>query len=172
MSTVHAADNLYAWTITLDGGEERVALGSSLQTVIGNAPNIISAVRGPAFTTDVPPPVVDSIVPTTAALGAPDFTLSVHGTEFRDGYVILWNGSPEPTTFVSDMELTTLVNMATATTAAEIPVAVRSLAGRDSNVVPFTLTETARAGEKEARRVDADQDVPVRGGAPSPKTYR
>src|SRR5678816_2221276 len=56
-------------------------------------------------------PTTTALVPSSAKLGDPSFTLHVQGTGFVPGSVILWNGSPEPTTFVSATELTTLVNM-------------------------------------------------------------
>lgn len=130
---------LYLWNLTLENGEERISLGSSLNSVIGNLP-VVNAVRGAPYTDDGVTPVVSSLVPATAQIGGPDFTLHVHGVGFRSGSQILWNGTPEPTTFVSATELTTGVNMATATVPANIPVAVRSLAGQDSNAMTFALT--------------------------------
>jgi hypothetical protein len=57
--------------------------------------------------------------------------------------VILWNGSPEATTVVSDTELTTEVNMATAEVAMAIPVAVQTLSGQVSNTLTFDLQPAA-----------------------------
>jgi hypothetical protein len=130
---------------------------------------VLSAVQGPTFPDlrfDLPytgwpsdavvawagivVPTVSALVPSTAALGAPSFTLHVQGAGFLPGAVILWNGSPEPTTFVSASELTTLVNMATAQVAIPIPVAVQ-IAGLVTNSLTFTLTATAAA----ARAPDA-----------------
>jgi hypothetical protein len=95
----------------------------------------------------LPPPVgisvasVKKLVPESAALGSPSFTLAVRGTGFVDGDVILWNNSPEPTTFVSKTELTTGVNMETAQVAMAIPVSVQNASGEVTNALPFTLTE-------------------------------
>jgi hypothetical protein len=89
-----------------------------------------------------PPPVLDTLVPDTAVLGSPDFVLHVLGSGFAPDAVILWNGSPEPTTVVSDTELTTGVNMATAAVAVALPVAVTQ-GGVVSNAVLFTFTEAA-----------------------------
>lgn len=83
-------------------------------------------------------PVLSSLSPTTAALGSADFTLHVTGTGFVSADQINWNGTNEPTTYVSATELTTQVNMATAVVAAEIPVKVRN-----SNVLTFSLTAAA-----------------------------
>lgn len=85
--------------------------------------------------------ILTALVPDTVALGEPDFTLSVEGTGFTPASEILWNGSPEPTTFVSETEVTTGVNMATAGVAIEIPVAVKT-GEAVSNVLPFMITET------------------------------
>jgi hypothetical protein len=65
----------------------------------------------------------------------------VFGANFVEGDVILWNGSPEPTTFVSDNEVTTGVNMATAEVAIPIPVSVQTPQGDVSNVLTFALGE-------------------------------
>jgi hypothetical protein len=85
-------------------------------------------------------PVLTTLVPASAPLGAPSFTLHVIGTGFAETDVILWNGSAEPTTFVSATELTTGVNMSTAEVAITLPVAVQNAAGEVSNELAFALT--------------------------------
>jgi hypothetical protein len=85
-------------------------------------------------------PVLTSLVPASAALGSPSFTLHVRGTGFQPTDIIVWNGSPEPTTFVSATELTTGVNMATAVVAIPIPIQVQTSGGVVSNTLTFTLT--------------------------------
>lgn len=137
--TTLVAPGMYVWTITLEGGEVRNHVGSSLNSLIGDLP-VISAVRGPAFVPG-PVPTVTSLVPATAVVGAANFTLHVHGTNFVPGCRIVFNHYEEPTTFVSATELTTGVNMAVWTgPSAPLPVAVRTLDGRTSNDLPFTFT--------------------------------
>jgi hypothetical protein len=87
------------------------------------------------------PPVLTTLAPNTATLGDPSFTLSVQGTNFDDGAVIVWNGSDEVTTFVSATEVTTEVDMATATTAIPISVQVRNLDATLSNTLQFQLVD-------------------------------
>lgn len=94
--------------------------------------------------TDTPPiggasPTVTGVVPATVAIGAPNFTVHVHGTNFTPDAVIVWNGYDEPTTVVSPTELTTGVNMAVWLTPATVPVSVRA-GGVESASVPFTFT--------------------------------
>jgi hypothetical protein len=125
------AHGLYAWTLTLEDGTVRQMLASSLAAV----------------TDATPPPVLSSLVPATAAIGDPNFTLQVVGTGFQPSDVILWNGAPEPTTFVSATELTTGVNMATAQAAITLPVSVHTILGEISNVLDFTLTTTTETND-------------------------
>jgi IPT/TIG domain len=87
------------------------------------------------------PPVLSALSPAQAALGDPSFTLSVQGSNFDDGAVIVWNGSDEATTFVSATEVTTEVDMATATTATAIPVQVKNLDLALSNTLQFQLVD-------------------------------
>ena len=52
------------------------------------------------------PFVHQPLVPTAVVPGGPDFTLTVNGAGFVPGAVVHWNGSPRPTTFVSNTQLT------------------------------------------------------------------
>lgn len=88
-------------------------------------------------------PTLTALQPAAATLGSPDFTLSVLGEGFLPTDVILWNGSPEPTTFVSPTALTTGVNMATAQVAMPIPIEVATVDGLVSNTLIFTLEAPA-----------------------------
>ena len=153
--TVKIADNLYTWTLTFADGSTRAVLGSSMQTVIGGVfPSpVVTATRGPAFTTDGPPPTISSLNPATAKLGDPNFTLHVIGTNFRAGAVINFAGMDEPTTLVSPTEVTTLMNMAVwLGPDPAVPVKVRSAVGVESNVMPFSFTVTAAREERGRKR--------------------
>lgn len=86
-------------------------------------------------------PVITSLVPSEATLGTPSFTLQVNGSGFGTSTIIVWNGSPEPTVFVSETQLTTTVNMDTAVVAVDIPVQVQTGLGVYSNIMTFSLIE-------------------------------
>jgi hypothetical protein len=109
-----------------------------------------------------------SLDPPTAVVGAPDFTIRVLGQGFDEGSTILWNGSVEPTTFVSPTEVTTGVNMATVSGPASVPVAVRNSAGRQSNPLPFEFTAAA----PEEPEADAPARSASRTGQTSGKPTR
>ena len=71
-------------------------------------------------------PTATSIVPASATIGDPSFTVHVHGTGFLPSSVIVWNGFDEPTTVVSPTELTTGVNMPLWQAPVTVPVTVRT----------------------------------------------
>lgn len=71
-------------------------------------------------------PTATALVPTSATIGDPSFTVHVQGTGFTPSSVILWNGLEEPTTVVSPTELTTGVNMPLWTAPAVVPVTVQT----------------------------------------------
>jgi hypothetical protein len=86
-------------------------------------------------------PVLTAVEPNTAVIGEPSFTLSVKGTGFSEGSVIVFNGYDEPTTVVSPTEVTTGVNMDVWQGASlPLPVTVRNLDGQVSNELTFTFT--------------------------------
>lgn len=86
--------------------------------------------------TDTPPaPTLATLTPATAAVGDANFTLHVIGAGFVASDAIVWNGAPAPTTFVSDTELTTPIDMAAIAAAGDVPVSVRG-----SNVLTFAVT--------------------------------
>jgi hypothetical protein len=90
-------------------------------------------------------PSVTSLVPNTAEIGDANFVLHVHGTNLVAGSTIIFAGQEEPTTHVSDSEVTTGVNMAVWLGADTLPVMVQSPDGVLSNEMPFTFVMPALA---------------------------
>ena len=90
---------------------------------------------------DAPPaPTLASIAPDTAEIGSPDIEMTVTGTGFTHYSQIVFNGGDEPTTYVSDTELRTMVKPSTASSAIAVPVTVRN-GGKVSESVDFTFAE-------------------------------
>lgn len=74
----------------------------------------LSAIDSVSYSTAInPAPKIISISPATISIGGPTFLLSVAGKRFLNSSIILWNGSPLNTEFVSTTELQ-------ATVAAEL----------------------------------------------------
>jgi hypothetical protein len=87
-------------------------------------------------------PVLTSIDPYFAMIGTPDITMRALGTQFTDACVILFNNGPEPTTFVSATELTTIVKPSLAEIPLSVPVAVQ-LGEFVTSAVTFEFTATS-----------------------------
>ncbi len=88
------------------------------------------------------PFVHQPLVPTAVAPGGPDFTLTVNGAGFVPESAIQWNGSPRPTTFVSNIQLTAAIPASDIATfgSALITVVSPEPGGGVSNPVLFLTT--------------------------------
>jgi hypothetical protein len=89
-------------------------------------------------------PVLTSLDPGTAEMGGPDTTLTVNGTGFTAESVIYFNGGAEPTTFVSDAQVTTGLKPSTASGPWTVPVHVQN-GEAQSNALDFSFTEPGTA---------------------------
>jgi hypothetical protein len=78
-------------------------------------------------------PVLTTLTPATAIVGAAAFTVQVAGSGFVAADVVTWNGAAVPTTFVSATELTAAIDAVAA--AGDIAVTVGA-----SNALTFTVT--------------------------------
>jgi IPT/TIG domain len=101
------------------------------------------SINEPELPTPTEAPTLASLDPAEAVCGAPDdVDLHVHGTGFTAGSMIMFNGGEEPTTYVSETELTTIVRPSTASTPGSYPVLVRT-GTHDSAPLSFTFTEAS-----------------------------
>jgi trimeric autotransporter adhesin len=88
-------------------------------------------------------PTISSLVPSsTPYCGTTGFPLTVNGTNFVDGLVVNWNGSPRPTTFISPTQLSAIISPADTafpgvTGTAAVTVSSSTTPSASSN---FTLT--------------------------------
>ena len=87
-------------------------------------------------------PVLTSLTPTSVDIseGLPT-TVHIHGTGFLVSSIIVINGSDDIGVFVSDTEMTTVINTATAGGPSTMSVAVRNAAAV-SNALSLSLTGT------------------------------
>jgi len=94
-------------------------------------------------------PVINSLDPNTAVVGGPDLTMTVNGSGFTPQSVIVWNGGDEPTTFVSNTQVSTIVKPSTASGPWSIPISVRN-GDKMSNSLSFQFTD-ASGGTRKAK---------------------
>jgi hypothetical protein len=96
-------------------------------------------------------PEVNELAPDTAVSGGPDVTMIVDGTGFTADSVIVFDGHDEPTTFISDTQVSTGVKPSLFVVPAECPVSVRNGA-QSSNELTFTFTAEARSGHADHKK--------------------
>jgi hypothetical protein len=92
-------------------------------------------------------PSLTSISPTSTTAGAPGLTLTVTGSNFAAGSVVLWNGSPRATNVVSSTELSATIAASDLATAGTATVSVVNAAsgGATSNAAPFSVVTNPQA---------------------------
>lgn len=118
-----------------------------------------------------PVPFIEIVTPISMSPGMTGVTLTVKGTGFVPGSLVIWNGSPLSTTFVSTKELSAPLPDTFVAAAGVGSVSVISPApgGRRSNVIfvpiisaqvstvfPSTPTTTVNVGSKPVGLVTAD----------------
>jgi hypothetical protein len=82
---------------------------------------------------------IDSVAPSSIIAGTRSLTLVVRGGSFNSSAVVLWDGAPLPTTFVSGTELTASVLAELLAQPGQHAVAAGVLGSRASNSIPFTV---------------------------------
>ena len=91
-----------------------------------------------------PVPTLSALVPASASVGSPAFTLTLNGSGFIQGSVVNWNGSPRQTTFFSATQIfaqLTAADLANASTA-QVTVTNPAPGGGTSNALTFSVTFT------------------------------
>ena|SRR5277367_1802775 len=72
-----------------------------------------------------PVPFIDQpLVPDATAPGGGAFTLTVNGAGFVPGSVVVWNGSPRPTTYGSSTKLSASILASDIATASTVAVTI------------------------------------------------
>ncbi|MDX9767524.1 MAG: choice-of-anchor D domain-containing protein [Ectothiorhodospiraceae bacterium] len=108
----------------------------------------------------LPTPI--SLSPSGTAAGSAAFTLTVTGENFAAGDVVLWNGMPRTTQFVSATQLQAAITAADVATAGVAAVSVRRSDGSATSAVslPFTIGALAPAVDLDPTSLDfGDQQV-------------
>ena len=144
----------------------QVLLGTNPQTAVYGYANAIGVEADPAilgdtfysYYTDFPQGVswqpatlnrltittaatLKSIAPASITAGGAGFALTVNGDHFVKGSIVMWNGSPRATTFVSATQLRAQILSADITGAGQARVTVWNPApcGGNSNAIPISI---------------------------------
>jgi hypothetical protein len=106
-------------------------------------PAQIFLIRGPfvlpAEATTNPAPALTSASQNTITVGSGNLYLTVTGTGFIPGAVILWNGSPRTTTFVDSAHLQVAIPASDLANAQTIPLGSQNPGSGSSNTLSITI---------------------------------
>jgi hypothetical protein len=115
--------------------EFRLFRDNSYTIAAASAPVVVDVAQSPV-------PAIASLTPASAPAGNPSFTLTVNGTGFVAASVVLWNGVPRATTFVSSTQLRAAIAAADIAAVGQSAVTVSTPApgGGFSSAVAFAAT--------------------------------
>jgi hypothetical protein len=125
------------------------AIGAaSSQVTVTNPPNPTPS-NPMTLTTYVDGPYLNSISPSSIPAGSSSFTLSIIASSLSPGSVVLWNGTPLPTTYVSSSSLLATVPAtdvaAVGTAAITVSSPLTTVGPPTSNAQTFTITPNIAA---------------------------
>jgi outer membrane protein assembly factor BamB len=120
----------YTDTLTLEGCYDQACTKQ-----VSNSPQTVSI----TYTVAEQQAQIYSISPTSSIAGAPSFTLTVDGSTFVPQSVVLWNGSPLTTTYVSANQLTAQVPATDLSVSGNDSVTVNNGSGGVSSAATFTV---------------------------------
>jgi hypothetical protein len=98
---------------------------------------------GTSLVTENPAPTLNSISPTSAAVGGAAFPLSVYGSNFISSSIVRWNGSGRATTYVSSGQLTATILASDIASAGTAQVTVFNPAPGGGASAALTFTSYA-----------------------------
>ena len=102
---------------------------------LGNSPQTIKV----NYTTTQSTFTLTGLSPAAAMEGSGGFTLTLTGTSFTANSRVAWNGSTEPTTFVSATQLTAQIPASAITAAGKAPVTVTDPVSGTTSAQAFTV---------------------------------
>ena len=85
------------------------------------------------------PVTLTNVSPSAVLAGAAGFTLTLAGTNFSKNSIVVFNQSPQPTTFVSPTQITAAISAAMLVTAEEGSVTVESSSQQNAQVSAAAL---------------------------------
>jgi hypothetical protein len=129
--------------LTAEVGQDLIAdIGSVYVTVYYPAPKNYETLPL-TFSIDNPVPVITELSPSSANAGNPAFLLTVNGSNFINGSMILWNGTTLTTTWISSTQLTINIDSSLIANAGNVIVTVvnTSSGGDESTTFPFIINK-------------------------------
>jgi len=106
--------------------------------------NVLDPVNGPSnpltFTIQPPMLTLNTLSPTSVAVGGPGFMLTVLGAGFSSSSIVQWNGAARPTTYVTTNELIAQIAAADIAALGSASITVQDSTSAVGTTAPQTLT--------------------------------
>jgi len=151
---VAAAINVYHNVLPRERASQVVAL---LSEMVEKDEEWTTYEGGPVPPEPIAPPALTSLDPSTAVAGSTaDIVMKAIGTGFTPSSIIVFNGYAEPTTFVSETELTTGVKPSLFVVPAVCPVSIHTNS-LVTEPIDFTFTDAAARKAKVEEEPEADE---------------
>nr|WP_241696176.1 IPT/TIG domain-containing protein [Solimonas terrae] len=112
------------------GANDIAASGTYAVGITGSVSSVNFTVQNPSLS---------ALSPNSATAGGAAFTLSVSGSGFSSSSIVLWNGSPRSTSFVSASQLSANIAQADIATGGTVNVSVNNGSGASSNAAIFAV---------------------------------
>jgi hypothetical protein len=118
------------------------ASGPMPGAIAARMPEVIRSPIVPTFIGGTSPATITftSMAPATAVHGGADVTVIFNGTGFTPETSIIWNGSPEVTTYISPTQVSTLVKPSLVSGAVTVNNAVQKPGEVPTATRPFVFT--------------------------------
>ncbi|GLH74742.1 hypothetical protein GETHLI_32440 [Geothrix limicola] len=130
------APGIYGDTITVVAATDQAG-----NNQIQNSPQSISTTYKVLY----PQPQVALMSPASAYVGGPAFTLSLTGTGFRPNAQVFWDGTPMPTTYLSDTSITAAIPAQAVAAAGSPRITVGGPDVGTSVPMPFPIANAQAA---------------------------
>jgi hypothetical protein len=136
-------DHLYVKTPAETAAAVNAAVASQRAKYASNAAAVDTEFRWISGTA----PVISTFTPATAVanVAMPALQVTLTGTGFKTGDVVVWGGVDKTATLLSATQLQ--ISVTTPAAAVSVNAYVRSLSGLVSNTKLFSFTATARSAE-------------------------
>jgi uncharacterized repeat protein (TIGR01451 family) len=110
-----------------------------------------------------PVPTLSGLAPDSIAAAGPQLTLTAGGTNFVNGSLLEWNGSPRPTVFVSPTQLTATIPASDIALEGTASVTIVNPApgGGTSNALPFIIHGAVCVGDLNFDGVTDTADLEI-----------
>lgn len=84
-------------------------------------------------------PTIEALSPPLVMAGSEDITLTITGTDFREGAQVLWNGTSRPTNYIDATRISTTISAAEMEKVASVSITAKNFDSEASSPTEFII---------------------------------